>query len=204
MQTAYLERADEKSEAIIEAARKTFLARGFDAASMDQIAQVAGVSKRTVYNRFPSKEVLFGAAIEASCRDLVPVNTSEIEATLPPRDFIIQLSRQFVTGILSPEALSLRRIADFEADRTPAIGRSYLEHGPQWMVDHCAPILERIARKAALAIDNPRSAIWRLGALITEPLYTQALLGAAPEDLNAAIERQVESGVDAFFKIYAE
>lgn len=193
---------DEKTNAIVDAARQTFLARGFDAASMDQIALTAGVSKRTVYNRFRSKEELFGAAIEDTCRNLVPVNIDDIDWSLPPAEFIRQLSRQFVEGILSPQALSLRRIACFEAERTPAIGQSYLEHGPQWMVDHCAPILEMIAAKGVLKIDDAKAAIWRLGALITEPLYTKMLLGAAPHDLASAIDEQVESGVTAFMQLY--
>lgn len=194
---------DQKTAAIIDAARKTFLARGFDAASMDQIALSAGVSKRTVYNRFRSKEELFGAAIEETCRHLLPVDTGDIEASLPPREFIMALSRQVVAGVLAPEALSLRRIAAFEAERTPSIGRNYLQHGPQWLVDQCTPILERIVAKGVLNIDDPEAAIWRLGTLITEPLHTRMLLGDAPDDLDAAIEKQVVSGVDIFFKIYA-
>lgn len=193
---------DQKTAAIINAAREAFLARGFDGASMDKIALSAGVSKRTVYNRFRSKEELFGAAIEDTCRKLLPVNTSDIEASLPPRDLILALSREFVAGALTPEALSLRRIASFEAGRTPAIGRNYIEHGPQFMVEQCTPILKRIVAKGALDIKDPEAAIWRLGALITEPLHTRMLLGDAPADLDAAIDEQVTFGVDAFFLIY--
>ncbi len=193
---------DKKTAAIINAARMTFLARGFDAASMDQIALTAGVSKRTVYNRFRSKEELFGAAIEETCRNLLPVDASDIEASLPPREFIMALSRQVVAGVLTTEALSLRRIAAFEAERTPSIGKNYLAHGPQWLVDQCTPILKRIAAKGVLTIDDSEAAIWRLGSLITEPLHTRMLLGDHPDDLDAAIEAQVTSGVDAFFIIY--
>jgi TetR/AcrR family transcriptional regulator, mexJK operon transcriptional repressor len=195
---------DQKTDAIVKAARKTFLARGFDAASMDQIALEAAVSKRTVYNRFRSKEELFGAAIEDTCRKVLPVNVDEIESSLPPGELLLQLSLEFVKGILDPEALSLRRIAAFEADRTPAIGQSYLAHGPQWMVKQYLPILARLGAKGVLKIDDPEAAIWQLGALITEPLHTWALLGAAPKDLDAAITKQVTGGVTAFLKLYAE
>ncbi|MEO1135683.1 MAG: TetR/AcrR family transcriptional regulator [Pseudomonadota bacterium] len=194
---------DEKTDAIVDAARKTFLARGFDAASMDQIALTAGVSKRTVYNRFRSKEELFAAAITESCRNLLPVNVSDIESTLPPEDLIHALGRQFLKGVLDPEAIALRRIAAFEAERTPSIGRSYLEHGPGSMAARCAPILARLAAKGAYKIEDPEQAIWQLGALITEPLYTKALLGEVPQDLDHAIDAQVEMGVAAFGKIYA-
>ncbi|MHA7872200.1 MAG: TetR/AcrR family transcriptional regulator [Hyphococcus sp.] len=194
---------DHKAEAIVKAARAAFLAHGFDGASMDQIALSAGVSKRTVYNRFRSKEALFGAAIEESCRHLLPVNVEEIEASLPPEEVILVLCRRFVEGILEPDALALRRIASFEAGRAPEIGRSYLQHGPQWMVEQCAPIVARLAAKGVVKVDDPRAALWRLGALITEPLHTRLLLGAEPDDLAEAIELQVREGVDAFLKIYA-
>jgi TetR/AcrR family transcriptional regulator, regulator of autoinduction and epiphytic fitness len=48
-----------KHKAILEGAIKVFTKTGFDASSMDHIAEVAGVSKRTIYNHFPSKEILF-------------------------------------------------------------------------------------------------------------------------------------------------
>ncbi|WP_133162264.1 TetR/AcrR family transcriptional regulator [Hyphococcus luteus] len=194
---------DEKTEAIVAAARKMFLTLGFDGASMDQIALTAGVSKRTVYNRFRSKEELFGAAITETCKTFLPVNVDEIELTLPPDDLVRALSRQFVKGVLDPEALSLRRIAAFEAGRNPAIGKMYLERGAEWMVAQCAPILERLAKRGFVKIDDAADAIWRLGALITEPLYTRVLLGDPPADLDAAIDAQIENGVEAFKKIYA-
>lgn len=194
--------SDEKTIAIVRAARETFLARGFDAASMDQIALSAGVSKRTVYNRFRSKEELFAGAIMDTCKDLLAGDAAAIESTLPPREFIRALSIQFITELLKPEAISLRRIAAFEAERTPAIGQAYMENGPQWMVEHCRPILDRLHDKGFLKIENSHEAIWRLGALITEPLHTRVLMGETPKDLGAAIAAQVDGGIDAFMKIY--
>ncbi|MEE2691515.1 MAG: TetR/AcrR family transcriptional regulator [Pseudomonadota bacterium] len=193
---------DQKEAAIIAGARKTFLARGFDAASMDAIALMAGVSKRTVYNRFRSKEELFAAAIHDTCERILPLDIEAIEASLPPKEFIRQMSRIFLQAILEPEAIALRRIAAFEAARTPALGRSYLEHGPRLMVKTSMPIVERLTARGTLKIDNAERAIWQLGALITEPLYTEVLMGAAPADLEAAIDEQIESGVEAFLKLY--
>ncbi len=195
--------ADEKTGAIVAAARKRFLTHGFDAASMDQIALTAGVSKRTVYNRFRSKEELFGAAITDTCKMFLPGNVEDIEISLPPNELVRALSLQFVKGVLAPEALSLRRIAAFEAGRNPAIGKMYLERGAKWMVAQCAPILARLAKRGVYKIDDPVEAIWHLGVLITEPLYTRVLLGDVPEDMDAAINAQIESGLDAFKKIYA-
>ena len=50
---------ERKREAIVAAAIAEFREHGFEVTSMDKIAASAGVSKRTVYNHFPSKEELF-------------------------------------------------------------------------------------------------------------------------------------------------
>lgn len=57
---APLRLTDRKRHAIVEAAIAQFRQHGFEATSMDRVAATAGVSKRTVYNHFPSKDALFG------------------------------------------------------------------------------------------------------------------------------------------------
>jgi TetR/AcrR family transcriptional regulator of autoinduction and epiphytic fitness len=57
--TAPLRLTDRKREAIVQAAIAEFRDNGFEVTSMDRIAARAEVSKRTVYNHFPSKEELF-------------------------------------------------------------------------------------------------------------------------------------------------
>ena len=52
-----------KRQIILDGATKVFIENGFEASSMDRIAEVADVSKRTIYNHFPSKEVLFQAIV---------------------------------------------------------------------------------------------------------------------------------------------
>jgi Transcriptional regulator len=52
-----------KRQIILEGAIRVFIKKGFDASSMDEVAEVAGVSKRTVYNHFQSKESLFQAIV---------------------------------------------------------------------------------------------------------------------------------------------
>ena len=56
-----------KRRQIIEGARAVFLAQGFDAASMNDIARKAGVSKGTLYVYFDSKEALFVAITDEQC-----------------------------------------------------------------------------------------------------------------------------------------
>ena len=54
-----------KHRLIIEKAIEVFTLKGFEAASMDEIAETAGVSKKTIYNHFQSKEKLFQEIVAA-------------------------------------------------------------------------------------------------------------------------------------------
>src|ERR1700756_185095 len=54
-----------KRTAVLEAAAKVFLGGGYLGATMDEIADLAGVSKQTVYTYFSNKEALFAAMVSA-------------------------------------------------------------------------------------------------------------------------------------------
>ena len=58
-----------KRRQILEGARAVFLAQGFDAASMGEIARAAGVSKGTLYVYFENKEQLFQAICSGQCAE---------------------------------------------------------------------------------------------------------------------------------------
>ncbi|HEY0289667.1 MAG TPA: TetR/AcrR family transcriptional regulator [Pseudomonas sp.] len=62
--TAPLRLTDRKRESIVLAAIAEFRDHGFEVTSMDRIAARAEVSKRTVYNHFPSKEELFSEILQ--------------------------------------------------------------------------------------------------------------------------------------------
>jgi len=53
------ERAAERRQAIVEAALQEFVARGFTATRLDDIAKRAGVAKGTIYLHFKDKESMF-------------------------------------------------------------------------------------------------------------------------------------------------
>jgi AcrR family transcriptional regulator len=63
-------------EAIVDAAERLFLRRGFGAVSMDELAEAAGVARRTLYNQFASKEEIF--------RDMLLRVSRQLEAAFPP------------------------------------------------------------------------------------------------------------------------
>lgn len=59
-----LQNANQKQATIVQAALNLFLEQGYAATSMDAVADLAGVTKQTVYRYYPSKEDLFTAVME--------------------------------------------------------------------------------------------------------------------------------------------
>src|ERR1700755_1454222 len=63
-------------EAIVEAAVRLFLQRGFGSVSMDDLAEAAGLARRTLYNQFASKEEIF--------REMLKRVPAQLETAFPP------------------------------------------------------------------------------------------------------------------------
>ena len=119
-----------KRRQIIDGARAVFLAQGFDAASMNDIARAAGVSKGTLYVYFRHKEQLFEAIVEQECEaqaegifDLDP-NDHDVEAVLT------RLGLAYVRFLCRPEKASAIRTVIAIAERMPELGRKFYESGP--------------------------------------------------------------------------
>ena len=56
---------------LLDAAREVFVARGYHAAAMDEIADRAGVSKPVLYQHFPGKQDLYLALLDESVEQLI-------------------------------------------------------------------------------------------------------------------------------------
>ena len=80
-----------KRKTVLDGATEVFIEYGFEAASMDRIAEVAQVSKRTIYNHFPSKEILFQAIVAEFLKqsyELKPISyTSDLSLEEQLREF---------------------------------------------------------------------------------------------------------------------
>src|SRR4249919_900873 len=99
----------EKRAAILEAAMSLFPARGYDGASVEAIAQAAGVSKLTVYSHFADKEALFGAAVTQCCAEMLPHQLFVPEG-MPVREALLGIGRAFLDLMMDERAISLHRV----------------------------------------------------------------------------------------------
>jgi AcrR family transcriptional regulator len=72
----------QRREQLLESALDVFVAQGYHAAAMDDIAERAGVSKPVLYQHFPGKLDLYLALLDASCDDVID-NCREALASTP-------------------------------------------------------------------------------------------------------------------------
>jgi len=102
---------DRKREAIIQAAIAEFRANGFDITSMDKIAATAGVSKRTVYNHFPSKEELFAEILNQLWARVTSEQETPYHPDLPLRDQMRRMLMAKMQMLGDDNFLDLARVA---------------------------------------------------------------------------------------------
>jgi AcrR family transcriptional regulator len=109
--------AGEVEERILDAARKVFLERGFEGASIDEIADVARAGKPTIYARFPGKEALFAAVMARKVSEKTSFyeSISPTGATLDAR--LASIGTAILRNVLVADTVGLARAAIAEARR---------------------------------------------------------------------------------------
>ena len=123
-------KAGEIDEAILTAARDLFLSVGYEATSMEAVAQAAGVSKRTLYARHSTKEALMKSVVE----DRVQRWSSEASAGNAdlPEQFSERLKRYaqiLMASLGNPEVRQFDRLILTTASRFPEIAQSFYQIG---------------------------------------------------------------------------
>jgi AcrR family transcriptional regulator len=143
-----------KRRQVMDGARAVFLAQGFDAASMGEIARQAGVSKGTLYVYFDSKEALFEAIFEeesrAQAEQVFALDSSDhdVEAGLT------RLGCAYVRFLCRPGGLSPLRTVISISERMPAIGKQFYAAGPATGIARLCRYLEVQVAAGYLAIED--------------------------------------------------
>src|SRR3978361_466785 len=106
---------DRKRLAILDAAAEEFRAFGFEATSMDRIAAKAEVSKRTVYNHFPSKEDLFAETLVQLFDEIAARIELPYRPGLTLRAQLMELMNQKMRMLADQNFLDVARVAMAEA-----------------------------------------------------------------------------------------
>lgn len=194
--------ANAKRRQIIDGARAVFLAQGFDAASMNDIARAAGVSKGTLYVYFENKEELFEAIVEHECPmqaegilDLDP-GDHDVEAVLT------RLGVAYVKSLCRPEKASAIRAVIAIAERMPDLGRRFYEAGPAIGIARVAAYLAAQVDAGVLAIEDCEIAAAQFVESTHAMLFKPIVFNFAPAPSEEQVERNVRIAVKVFLAAY--
>ncbi|WP_439496372.1 TetR/AcrR family transcriptional regulator [Bosea sp. (in: a-proteobacteria)] len=195
----------DKRRQILDGAHEIFIARGFDAASMSDIAAAANVSKGTLYVYFEDKEHLFVALIE---REREAQKRGAFEALDEDPDLahaLTNFGERLIRLLVSEFAMSAHRIVIGVAERMPDLGREFYENGPMQGAQRIAGYLDRKVAAGQLAIDDTALAAMQFLDLCQSGLLRPRLFNAVrkpPSD--AEISRVVAAAVEMFLARYAK
>lgn len=191
-----------KRRQILDGARAVFLAQGFDAASMGEIARVAGVSKGTLYVYFDSKERLFEEIVHGQCRSqaeqvfALDSEDHDVEAVLT------RLGKGFVRFLCRPDGVSPLRTVISIADRMPEIGKTFYETGPAFGIARVARYLEDQVTASVLAIEDCELAAAQFLDSCQSTTFKPMLFNASERPSDERIDHVVATAVRTFLAAY--
>jgi TetR/AcrR family transcriptional repressor of mexJK operon len=112
---------------ILLAGKKVFFQDGYQLASVDRIAEVAGTTKRTVYDHFGSKEALFAEVIGFAGEQFVGLLPRADGLPDAPAAGLRLFATRFADLVAAPDSLRFQRLVIAEAERHPAMSRALYE-----------------------------------------------------------------------------
>lgn len=178
-------RAEAKRAQIRDAARRLFLDHGSEGTSMDAITAAAGVSKRTLYKYYGSKEALLADIvyhITLGSRGPLPIDPNNLtfNSVADLEALLNWIGNDIVEHHRNPEFIALMRIIITETPRMPELAAQYreavIERGFRFLV----AIFDR-AREAGIVKTGDSATAVRLfmGAILLAT-YTYGLMGPSP------------------------
>jgi TetR/AcrR family transcriptional regulator, mexJK operon transcriptional repressor len=194
--------ADNRLACLLDTAGEVFMAVGYEAASVGEIAHRLKASKQTIYARYPSKAELFMAAItwraDATYRRLSGLLVSHD----PPRKALTAFGTGLLEMVLDASAVAILRLVYMESGRFPELGEVLYDRG----AGRCFELMERYIRQqrdlGTLRVDDMGIAAEQFMDMITGKLLMRAALGVAPNPPAKDRKRRVKAAVDVFLAAY--
>jgi len=193
--------------AVVEAARQLFLRDGYAGTTMEEIAVLAGLTKRTGYNNYPDKHALFTRIVEEAiayaeefARGLhEELATGITAASLRP--VLHDLGRRMALVIVSRDVVALRRLLIAESREFPALARKYFDRVPGQVLETLASVFEQLGRAGLLRVADARCAAAQFAYLVVgEPLDHAILVGKLPP--RKQVVAYAREGVATFLARY--
>lgn len=190
-----------RRDAMIEAAYKLFIEKGYASVSVDDIIRVSGGSKSSIYKYFGDKEGILRAVVGSLADDML----RRIDVEFPPggtlREALNRIGMVLIDLALSENAINQYRHAVTHAKRFPDVARIWYESGPSRTFDGLARFLEKEAAAGRLRIANPeRAALFFAGMVIFKENFRLSV--CLPKAKRSELKEMVSEAVEVFLAAY--
>lgn len=191
---------EKKRKDILGAAIQEFREQGFPGARVNRIAELAEVSKRTLYKHFESKEVLFQAITDILLQQMAATPKLRYDPEAPLRDQLIAAARDYIGHLSGVEYMGLNRLVMSELLRDQELAQAFFAKAA--MQDGPIQALIAAAMEAgALRQAEPGFAAGQLLSMIKHFLmWPEFLLG---KKANLDAEAVIADCVEMFLTYYA-
>lgn len=201
------ERMGRTRDAILLSGEELFLANGFAGTNMDQVAEVAGVSKQTVYSHMKSKEALFLEVVDAmtgGAGDDLADLVADPDLDVSVNEFLRAFAEQQLHVVLTPRLMQLRRLVIGEAGRFPELGALLHERGPRRSIGRLSLALSKYRDASAISVADPDEAAAYFNWLVMGgPVNDAMLLGDKAIPDHAAKHHHAVECVRIFLSAYS-
>lgn len=194
-------KSERKRQQIFQAAEDLFLANGFDAVSMDMVAEQANVSKQTVYSHFCNKEQLYHQCISRKCISS-QIAGEFMDTERPCKDMLLELGRRFCALLLSEPAIWVYRQSMAHAEQRPDLARIFYEAGPANTQKVVAGYLAKQQEKGRLDFPDARQAACQLLYMLKGDAVMKAVLNIGERPSVEEIDDYIQSCVTMFLRAY--
>jgi AcrR family transcriptional regulator len=198
------ELAGEVDARILDAARKVFLERGFEGASIDEIAEVARSGKATIYARFRDKRALFTEVVTHDILSRITEFSAELPTGATIEERLTSAASTLLHWGLNSERIALMRLAIAETRRFPdlasTVGRSARNLSTELGVHLLSELTksDELRSLPAFAPEHLTSTARLFLDLVAVPMLLRALFEADLGNLDPEIDEHVTRSV-AFF-----
>lgn len=193
----------EKRAAILRAAKQLFAQAGFEGTSMEAIAQVAAVSKLTLYSHFTDKEALFTEAVIQTCEEHAPPAFFDPESKRPLRERLHKIGNGFLDLVMDEEVIGVYRMMAAQARNSDKLGRLFFAAGPARTIEQFARLLAAATAAGDLDVPHPERAAGHFFCLLKGVCHLQVLMACRPIPGPEERRIQVEEAVSVFLRAYA-
>lgn len=189
-----------KRQAILDAAKRAFIAHGYSGASMEAIAEAAPVSKPTLYNHFKGKQELFAAVIAGQCESLLNTLSGVQTGLSDPVAGLKTIAGAFVNLIYTNEAMQLYRLIIAEQQHFPELGELVYRSGPISVLLQLSSYLDELNARGILKVDDIETSSRLFFGMLKGDQHFRCLLGLQSGLSDEAKQRLIDAAVSLFLK----